>query len=162
MNFDLTDEQELVRDTVREFAAADVAPIAAEIDREHRFPVELLPKMADLSLLGVPYPEEVGGAGADYVSYAIVVEELSRVCATTSVIVSGHTSLGTWPIFAFGSQAQKDRYLGDLASGRRLAAFALTEPAPGTDAAAGTSPAVLERAEDVLNGSTHFLNRKSV
>jgi butyryl-CoA dehydrogenase len=157
MNFDLTDEQELIRDTVREFAAADVAPIAAEIDREHRFPVELLPKMADLGLLGVPYPEEVGGAGADYVSYAIVVEELSRVCATTSVIVSGHTSLGTWPIYAFGTEAQKDRYLSDLTSGRRLAAFALTEPAAGTDAAAGTSTAVLDGDEYVLNGSKIFI-----
>ena len=157
MNFDLTDEQELIRDTVREFAAADVAPIAAEIDREHRFPVELLPKMADLGLLGVPYPEQAGGAGADYVSYAIVVEELSRVCATTSVIVSGHTSLGTWPIYAFGTEAQKDRYLSDLTSGRRLAAFALTEPAAGTDAAAGTSTAVLDGDEYVLNGSKIFI-----
>jgi butyryl-CoA dehydrogenase len=157
MNFDLTDEQELIRETVREFAAADVAPIAAEIDREHRFPVELLPKMAALGLLGVPYPDEVGGAGADYVSYAIVVEELARVCGTTSVIVSGHTSLGTWPIYAFGTEAQKDRYLSDLTSGRRLAAFALTEPAAGTDAAAGTSTAVLDGDEYVLNGSKIFI-----
>jgi butyryl-CoA dehydrogenase len=157
MNFDLTDEQELIRETVREFAEADVAPIAAEIDREHRFPVELLPKMAALGLLGVPYPDEVGGAGADYVSYAIVVEELARVCGTTSVIVSGHTSLGTWPIYAFGTEAQKDRYLSDLTSGRRLAAFALTEPAAGTDAAAGTSTAVLDGDEYVLNGSKIFI-----
>jgi butyryl-CoA dehydrogenase len=157
MNFDLTDEQELIRETVREFAEADVAPIAAEIDREHRFPVELLPKMAALGLLGVPYPDEVGGAGADYVSYAIVVEELARVCGTTSVIVSGHTSLGTWPIYAFGTEAQQDRYLRDLTSGRRLAAFALTEPAAGTDAAAGTSTAVLDGDEYVLNGSKIFI-----
>jgi butyryl-CoA dehydrogenase len=157
MNFDLTDEQELIRETVREFAAADVAPIAAEIDREHRFPVELLPKMAALGLLGVPYPDEVGGAGADYVSYAIVVEELARVCGTTSVIVSGHTSLGTWPIYAFGTEAQKGRYLSDLTSGRRLAAFALTEPAAGTDAAAGTSTAVRDGDEYVLNGSKIFI-----
>ncbi len=157
MNFDLTDEQQLIRDMVREFAVADVAPIAAEIDREHRFPVELLPKMADLSLLGVPYPDEVGGAGADYVSYAIVVEELARVCGTTSVIVSGHTSLGTWPIFAFGTEAQQKLYLSDLASGRRLAAFALTEPAAGTDAAAGTTTALLDGDEYVLNGSKIFI-----
>jgi butyryl-CoA dehydrogenase len=134
-----------------------VAPIAAEIDREHRFPVELLPKMAALGLLGVPYPDKVGGAGADYVSYAIVVEELARVCGTTSVIVSGHTSLGTWPIYAFGTEAQQDKYLGDLTSGRRLAAFALTEPAAGTDAAAGTSTAVLDGDEYVLNGSKIFI-----
>ena len=157
MNFDLTDEQELIRDSVREFAAADVAPIAAEIDRDHRFPEELLPKMAALGLLGIPYPEEVGGAGADYLSYAIVIEELSRVCATTSVIVSGHTSLGTYPIFAFGTQAQKDRYLHDLASGVSLAAFALTEPAAGTDAAAGTTTAVLSGDEYILNGSKIFI-----
>jgi butyryl-CoA dehydrogenase len=134
-----------------------VAPIAAEIDRDHRFPEELVPKMADLGLLGIPFPEEVGGAGADYVSYAIVVEEISRVCATTSVIVSGHTSLGTWPIFQFGTQAQKDRYLHDLTTGRRLVAFALTEPAAGTDAAAGTSTAVLKGDEYVLNGSKIFI-----
>ena len=157
MNFDLTDEQQLIRDMVREFAAADVAPIAAQIDRDHRFPEELVPKMADLGLLGIPFPEEVGGAGADYVSYAIVVEEISRVCATTSVIVSGHTSLGTWPIFQFGTQAQKDRYLHDLTTGRRLVAFALTEPAAGTDAAAGTSTAVLKGDEYVLNGSKIFI-----
>src|ERR1035438_2792893 len=157
MNFDLTDEQQLIRDMVREFAAADVAPIAAEIDRDHRFPEELVPKMADLGLPGIPFPEEVGGAGADYVSYAIVVEELSRVCATTSVIVSGHTSLGTYPIFAFGTQAQKDRYLHDLASGVSLAAFALTEPAAGTDAAAGTTTAVLSGDENILNGSKIFI-----
>jgi butyryl-CoA dehydrogenase len=157
MNFDLTDEQQLIRDMVREFAAADVAPIAAQIDRDHRFPEELVPKMADLGLLGIPFPEEVGGAGADYVSYAIVVEEISRVCATTSVIVSGHTSLGTWPIFQFGTQAQKDRYLHDLTTARRLVAFALTEPAAGTDAAAGTSTAVLKGDEYVLNGSKIFI-----
>lgn len=157
MDFDLTDEQQLIRDTVREFAQADVAPIAAEIDRNHRFPVELLPKLADLSLLGVPYPEEAGGAGADYMSYALVIEELARVCGTTSVIVSGHTSLGTWPIFTFGSEAQKKRYLHDLTTGRRLAAFALTEPAAGTDAAAGTTTAVLDGDEYVLNGSKIFI-----
>jgi butyryl-CoA dehydrogenase len=157
MNFDLTDEQQLIQDSVREFAAADVAPIAAEIDRDHRFPEELLPKLAALGLLGVPFPEEVGGAGADYVSYAIVVEELSRVCATTSVIVSGHTSLGTWPVFHFGSPAQHDRYLKDLAAGRKLAAFALTEPGAGTDAAAGTASAVLDGDEYVLNGSKVFI-----
>jgi butyryl-CoA dehydrogenase len=157
MNFDLTDEQELIRGTVREFAEAEVAPIAAEIDREHRFPEEVLPKLAGLSLMGVPYPEEVGGAGADYVSYVIVLEELARACAVTSLIVTVHSSLGTWPIFKFGTQAQKDRYLDDLASGRRLAAFALTEPAAGTDAGAGTATAVLKGDEYVLNGSKIFI-----
>ena len=157
MNFDLTDEQELIRGMVREFAAAEVAPIAAEIDRDHRFPAELLPKMADLNLLGIPYPEELGGAGADHVSYVIAIEELARVCATTSLIVSVHTSLGTWPIYAFGTQAQKDRYLPELITGRRLSAFALTEPGAGTDAAAGTATAVLSGDEYVLNGSKIFI-----
>jgi butyryl-CoA dehydrogenase len=157
MNFDLTDEQELIRDMVREFAAAEVAPIAAEIDREHRFPEELLPKMAALNLLGMPFPEELGGAGADHVSYVIALEELARVCATTSLIVSVHTSLGTWPIFEFGTPAQKDRYLPDLTTGRRLAAFALTEPGAGTDVAAGTATAVLSGDEYVLNGSKIFI-----
>ncbi len=157
MNFDLTDEQELVRDTVREFTEAEVAPVAAEIDREHRFPAEILPKLAGLSLLGVPFPEEAGGAGADYVSYVIVIEELARACASTATIVSAHTSLGTWPIYQFGTPAQKGKYLYDLASGRLLAAFALTEPAAGTDAAAGTCTATLEGDEYVLNGSKIFI-----
>jgi len=157
MDFDLTDEQELIRGMVREFAAAEVAPIAAEIDREHRFPEELLPKMAALNLLGIPYPEKLGGAGADYVSYVIAVEELARVCATTSLIVSVHTSLGTWPIFEFGTQAQKDKYLHDLVTGRRLAAFALTEPGAGTDVAAGKATALLSGDEYILNGSKVFI-----
>ena len=129
MDFELTDEQQLIRDAVREFAAAEVAPIAAELDRDHRFPYELLPRLADMNLMGMPYPEKEGGAGADYVSYVIAVEELSRACASTGIILSAHTSLATWPIFKFGTEAQKERYLQDMASGRRLGAFALTEPA---------------------------------
>ena len=157
MDFELTDEQELVRNTVREFADAELAPIAAELDRDHRFPVETVPKLAGLSLLGMPYPEEVGGAGGDYVSYAIEIEEIARVCATTSVIVAGHTSLATWPIYKFGTPAQKDKYLYDMTSGRRLGAFALTEPGAGTDAGAGTCTAVLKGDEYVLNGSKIFI-----
>jgi butyryl-CoA dehydrogenase len=157
MDFELTDDQELVRATVREFAATEVAPIAAEIDRDHRFPKELLPKLADSNLLGMPYPTELGGAGADYLSYVIAVEELARVCATTALIVSVHTSLATWPIFEFGTSAQKDRYLRDLVTGRRLAAFALTEPAAGTDIAALATTATLKGDEYVLNGSKVFI-----
>jgi len=157
MDFELSDEQELIRTTVREFADAELAPIAAELDRDHRFPVETVPKLANLSLLGMPYPEEVGGAGGDYVSYAIEVEEIARVCTTTSVIVAAHTSLAIWPIYRFGTPAQKDRYLHDMASGRRLGAFALTEPAAGTDAGAGTCTAVLKGDEYVLNGSKIFI-----
>ena len=157
MDFDLTDEQELIREAVREFAEAEVAPIAAEVDRDHRFPHELLPKMADLNIMGMPFPEKVGGAGADEVSYVIAVEELSRACASTGVILSAHSSLATWPVFKFGTPAQHERYLHDMASGRRLGAFALTEPAAGTDAAAGTCTAILTGDEYILNGSKIFI-----
>ena len=157
MDFELTDEQQLIREAVREFAEAEVTPIAAEIDRDHRFPHELLPKLAEMNLMGMPYPEKAGGAGADYVSYIIAVEELSRACASTGVVVSAHTSLATWPIFKFGTQAQKDQYLHDMASGRRLGAFALTEPAAGTDAGAGTATATLHADGYTLNGSKMFI-----
>jgi butyryl-CoA dehydrogenase len=157
MDFELTDEQQLIRDAVREFAEAEVTPIAAELDRDHRFPHELLPKLAEMSLMGMPYPEKAGGAGADYVSYVIAVEELSRACASTGVIVSAHTSLATWPVFKFGTEAQHDRYLHDMASGRRLGAFALTEPAAGTDAGAGTATAMQHADGYALNGSKMFI-----
>jgi butyryl-CoA dehydrogenase len=134
-----------------------VPPIAAEIDRDHRFPEELIPQMAKLNILGVPIPEEFGGAGADNVSYVIALEELARVCASTSIIVSGHTSLATWPIFEFGSTAQKEKYGTKLATGEILGAFALTEPGAGTDAAAGKTTAVLKGDEYVLNGSKIFI-----
>jgi butyryl-CoA dehydrogenase len=157
VDFELTDEQQLIRDAVGEFAEAEVTPIAAELDRDHRFPYELLPRLAEMNLMGMPYPEKEGGAGADYVSYVIAVEELSRACASTGVILSAHTSLATWPVFKFGTEAQKDRYLRDMASGRRLGAFALTEPAAGTDAAAGTATAMLHADGYALNGSKMFI-----
>ncbi len=156
MNFELSEEQLLIQAMVREFAAAEVAPIAAEIDRNHRFPEELIPKLAEVGLLGVPYPEEVGGAGADFLSFAIVVEELARVCASTSVIVAAHAGLGAWPIFEFGTPAQKEKYLRSLVTGEKLGAFALTEPSAGTDAAAAKTTAVLDGDEYVLNGSKIF------
>ena len=157
MNFELSEEQLLIRGMVKEFAASEVAPIAAEIDRNHRFPEESIPKLAKLNLLGVPYPEEFGGAGADNVSYVLVIEELARVCASTAAIVSGHTSLGTWPIFEFGTSAQKEKYVTNLASGSMLGAFAITEPGAGTDAAAGKTTAVVDGDEYVLNGSKIFI-----
>ena len=157
MNFELSEEQLLIRGMVKEFAASEVAPIAAEIDRDHRFPEESIPKLAKLNLLGVPYPEEFGGAGADNVSYVLVIEELARVCASTAAIVSGHTSLGTWPIFEFGTSAQKEKYVTNLASGSMLGAFAITEPGAGTDAAAGKATAVVDGDEYVLNGSKIFI-----
>ena len=158
MDFELTDEQELIRNTVREFAEAELAPVAGEVDRNHRFPAEVIPKMAELGLMGMPWPEKVGGAGADYVSYLIALEEVARGCATTSVIMTAHTTLATSPIVKFGTEAQKDKYLFDMASGRRLGAFALTEPAAGTDAAAGTCTAILKGDSYVLNGSKIFIS----
>jgi butyryl-CoA dehydrogenase len=157
MDFELSDEQQLIREAVREFAEAELVPIAAELDRDHRFPREILPKLAELNLMGMPYPEKMGGAGTDYVSYIIAIEEISRACASTAVILSAHTSLATWPIYKFGSQAQHDRYLSDMASGRRLGAFALTEPAAGTDAAAGTTTATPHADGYTLNGSKIFI-----
>lgn len=157
MDFELTDEQQLIRDAVREFAEAEVTPIAAELDRDHRFPYELLPRLAEMNLMGMPYPEKEGGAGADYVSYVIAIEELSRACASTGIILSAHTSLATWPVYKFGTEAQKDNYLQDMASGRRLGAFALTEPAAGTDAGAGTATATLHADGYALNGSKMFI-----
>jgi butyryl-CoA dehydrogenase len=157
MDFELTDEQQLIRETVREFAETEVTPVAAELDRDHRFPCELLPKLAEMNLMGMPYPEKEGGAGADYVSYVIAIEEISRACASTGIIVSAHTSLATWPVFKFGTQAQKDKYLYDMTSGRRLGAFALTEPGAGTDAAAGAATATLHADGYALNGSKMFI-----
>ena len=157
MNFELTEEQLLIQEMVREFAWTEVAPIAAEIDRDHRFPEELIPQMAKLNILGVPIAEEFGGAGADNVSYVIALEELARVCASTSIIVSGHTSLATWPILEFGTTAQKEKYGTKLATGEILGAFALTEPGAGTDAASGKTTAVRDGDEYVLNGSKIFI-----
>ena len=136
MNFDLSPEHELVRSTVREFAEQQVAPVAAELDREHRFPYELVAEMAELGLMGMPFPEEYGGAGADTLSYAIAVEELTRVDSSVAITMAAHTSLGTMPIYLFGTEEQKREWLPDLASGKKLAAFGLTEPGAGSDAAA--------------------------
>ena len=157
MNFQLTKEQEFVRKMEREFAVTEVEPLAADIDKEHRFPVETVEKMAKYGLLGVPFPTEYGGAGADHISYAITVEELSRVCASTGVICSAHTSLCCWPIFNWGNEEQKKKYLPDLLSGKKLGAFGLTEPNAGTDASGQQT-----RAEDMgdywlLNGAKVFI-----
>src|SRR5262249_38174972 len=123
VNFGLTDEQELIRRTVREFAESRVAPVAEELDRECRFPYELVAELAELGLMGLPIPEEYGGAGGDTVSYAIAIEELTRIDSSVAITVAAHTSLGTMPIFLFGSDEQKRDWLPDLASGRKLAAF---------------------------------------
>ena len=136
MDLDLSPEHELVRDTVRDFARERVAPVAEELDREGRFPYELVAELAELGLMGIPIPEEYGGAGGDTLSYAIAIEELTRVDSSVAITVAAHTSLGTMPILLFGSNEQRQRWLPDLASGKRLAAFGLTEPGAGSDAGA--------------------------
>ncbi|NLD10644.1 MAG: acyl-CoA dehydrogenase [Clostridiales bacterium] len=157
MNFQLTKEQEFVRKMVREFATNEVEPLAADIDKEHRFPEETVEKMAKYGMMGIPFPTEYGGAGGDEVSYAITVEELSRVCASTGVIVSAHTSLCCWPIYAYGTDEQKKEFLPDLLSGKKLGAFGLTEPNAGTDAAGQQTRAVLDGDQWVLNGAKCFI-----
>jgi alkylation response protein AidB-like acyl-CoA dehydrogenase len=157
MNYELTDEQELLRRTVREFAETRVAPVAEELDREERFPYELVAELAELGLMGIPIPEEFGGAGADTVSYAIAIEELTRIDSSVAITVAAHTSLGTMPIYLFGSDAQKQEWLPRLASGERLAAFGLTEPNAGSDAGATRTRAELRDGEWIVNGSKMFI-----
>jgi alkylation response protein AidB-like acyl-CoA dehydrogenase len=157
MDLDLTPEQELTRDTVRSFARERVAPVAEELDRESRFPVELVREMAGLGLMGIPIPEQYGGAGGDTVAYAIAIEELTRVDSSVAITVAAHTSLGTMPVFLFGSDEQKDRWLPDLASGRRLAAFGLTEPDAGSDAGSSRTTAELRDGSWVVNGAKMFI-----
>jgi len=157
VDFDLTPEQELVRETVRTFARERVAPVAAELDLESRFPYELVAELAGLGLMGIPIPEEYGGAGGDTVSYAIAIEELTRIDSSVAITVAAHTSLGTMPVLMFGSEEQKQRWLPDLASGRRLAAFGLTEPGAGSDAGATRTTAELRDGSWIVNGSKTFI-----
>ena len=157
MDFDLTSEQELIRDTVRTFARERVEPVAAELDLESRFPYELVAELGELGLMGLPIPEQYGGAGGDTVSYAIAVEELTRVDSSVAITVAAHTSLGTMPILLYGSEEQKERWLPDLASGRKLAAFGLTEPDAGSDAGATRTTAELRDGSWVVSGSKLFI-----
>jgi short-chain 2-methylacyl-CoA dehydrogenase len=156
-NYDLSKEHELVRRTVCDFAAERVAPMAEELDREHRFPYELVRELAELGLMGMTIPEEYGGAGADTLSYAIAVEELTRVDSSVAITVAAHHSLGTLPIYLFGSEEQKRQWLPQLASGEKLAAFGLTEPDAGSDAGATRTTAELRDGEWVVNGSKMFI-----
>jgi alkylation response protein AidB-like acyl-CoA dehydrogenase len=157
VDLDLTPEQELLRQTVRDFAERRVAPIAEELDRESRFPYELVAEMAGLGLMGIPVPEEYGGAGSDTVSYAIAVEELTRIDSSVAITVAAHTSLGTMPILMFGSEAQRREWLPLLASGQKLAAFGLTEPDAGSDAGATRTRAELRDGRWIVNGSKIFI-----
>lgn len=157
MNFALTKEQQLVRQMVREFALNEVKPIAGEIDETEEFPMENTKKMAKLGMLGIPFKKEYGGAGGDTLSYIMTVEELSKVCGTHGVIVSAHTSLCACVVDAFGNAAQKEKYLPDLATGKKLGAFGLTEPGAGTDASGQQTTAVLDGDNYILNGSKIFI-----
>ena len=162
MNFTLTKEQELVRQMVRDFAVNEVKPIAAEIDVTERFPMENVKKMGELGMMGIPFPTEFGGAGGDVLSYIIAVEELSKVCATTGVILSAHTSLCASLINENGTPAQKEKYLRDLCTGNKIGAFGLTEPGAGTDAAGQQTTAVLDGDNYILNGSKIFITNGGV
>ncbi|WP_175614512.1 acyl-CoA dehydrogenase [Piscibacillus halophilus] len=157
MNLNFTDEQNMMRKMVRDFAQQEVAPAVERMEAEDRFPVELIEKMGELGILGIPIPEEHGGAGMDYVSYIIAIHELSKVSATLGVILSVHTSVGTFPILKFGNEEQKKHYIPKLASGEYLGAFALTEPGAGSDAASLKTRAVKDGDEYVLNGSKIFI-----
>jgi short-chain 2-methylacyl-CoA dehydrogenase len=157
VNFDLAEEHELVRRTVRDFAEQRIAPVAEELDREERFPYDIVAELAELGLMGMPIPEEYGGAGADTLSYAIAIEELTRVDSSVAITLAAHTSLGTMPIYLFGSEEQKREWLPELASGRRLAAFGLTEPDAGSDAGASRTRAELRDGSWVVNGSKIFI-----
>lgn len=157
MDFSLTKTDRLFLQMIREFADKEVKPLAAEIDETERFPIETVEKMAKLGLMGIPVPVEYGGAGGNNVLYTMAVEELSRVCATTGVILSAHTSLCVAPIMHFGTKEQKEKYLPKLASGEWIGAFGLTEPNAGTDASAQQTTAVREGDHYVLNGSKIFI-----
>ena len=157
MDFKLSKEHELLRKMYREFAQKEVKPLAAELDEEERFPKETIPKLAKLGMLGIPFPKKYGGAGGDNLAYAICVEEIAKTCGTTSVIICAHTSLCSYPIYAYGTEEQKMKYLPDLLSGRKLGAFGLTEPGAGTDASGQQTTAVLEGDHYVLNGTKCFI-----
>ncbi len=157
MLFDLDDDTELLRRTVREFAAAEVAPVAGELDRTKSFPYELVAKMGELGWMGIPFPEEVGGSGGTTLQYAIAVEELTRADSSVAITLCAHTSLGTQPIYLFGSPEQRERYMPDLCAGRTLGAFGLTEPEAGSDAGNVRTRGRLEDGEWVIDGAKQFI-----
>lgn len=162
MDFKLTEEQELIRENMREFAKTYVDPIAVEIDENSRFPAEVVKKLGEGGWMGMPFPTEYGGAGTDYVTYAIAVEELSRSCAATGFTMSVHTGLACGPIDLYGNDEQKKKFLTPLAKGEHLGAFALTEPGAGTDVGAATTTAVLDGDQYVLNGVKTFTSNGPV
>ena len=161
MNFDLTEEQKMIRKLMRDFAEGEVAPGADERDRKKEFPLEVIKKMAKLNLMGLPFPEEYGGAGADTISFAIAVEELSRVDASVGITYSAHISLGCAPIYLFGTEEQKRKYLVPLCRGETLGAFGLTEPNAGSDAGGTRTKAERDGDEWVINGTKCFITNAS-
>jgi short/branched chain acyl-CoA dehydrogenase len=157
MDFDLSDEQRLLRDTVREFALAEVKPSAEELDRTKSFPYEIVSKLGKLGLMGIPFPQEYGGGGADTLSYVLAVEELARIDSSVCITMAAHTSLGTMPIYLWGSDEQKAEWLPKLCSGEKLASFGLTEPEAGSDAGNVRTTAKLEDGEWIVNGAKQFI-----
>jgi short-chain 2-methylacyl-CoA dehydrogenase len=157
MEFDFADHHRMLRDTVREFAEKEIGPVAEELDRTKAFPYEIVKRLGELDLMGIPFPTEYGGGGGDSLAYAIAVEELARVDSSVAITVCAHTSLGTQPIYLFGSEEQKRTWLPLLCSGERLGAFGLTEPEAGSDAGNTKTRAVLEHGEWVINGAKQFI-----
>ncbi len=157
MNFDLSDEQKLLRDTVREFALAEVKPVAEELDRTKSFPYAIVEKLGGLGLMGIPFPQEYGGGGADTLSYVLAVEELARIDSSVCITMAAHTSLGTMPIYLWGSDEQKSEWLPKLCTGEKLASFGLTEPEAGSDAGNVRTAAKLDNGEWVVNGAKQFI-----
>jgi alkylation response protein AidB-like acyl-CoA dehydrogenase len=157
MNFDLTHDQKAIQRLVRDFAQQEVKPVAEELDKEKRFPYEIVAKLGELGLMGMPFPEQYGGAGTDNLSYALAIEELGRVDSSVCITVAAHTSLGTWPIYAFGTDAQKREWMPDLCAGRKLWSFGLTEPEAGSDAGNTRTTAKLEDSEWVIDGAKQFI-----
>jgi alkylation response protein AidB-like acyl-CoA dehydrogenase len=162
MDFELNEEQRLVRDMVRDFAEKEIAPNAAAVDKAAEFPAENIRKMADLGLMGLPYPEEYGGGGGDYLSYAIAVEEIARACGSTALIYAAHVSLGCGPIYNFGTEQQRQTWLPRLCSGEGLGAFGLTEPEAGSDAGSTRTTAVRHGDHYVLNGSKMWITSGAI
>jgi alkylation response protein AidB-like acyl-CoA dehydrogenase len=157
MDFDLSSDHELIRRTVREFAEGEVAPVAEELDRTKSFPYEIVAKLGQLNLMGIPFPEEYGGGGGDTLAYALAVEELTRVDSSVAITLCAHTSLGTQPVYLFGTEEQKRQWLPQLCSGERLGAFGLTEPEAGSDAGNVRTRATLTDGEWTINGAKQFI-----
>ncbi len=161
VDFNLTRDQKMIRDVVRDFAQQEIVPRAAEIDKTGEFPLDIMKKLAEMDLMGLPFPEEYGGAGADYISYCLALEEITRACGSTGLTYEAHISLGCMPIYLFGTEEQKKKYLTMLCRGESIGAFGLTEPEAGSDAGGTKTTAVLDGDEWVINGNKCFITNAS-